>query len=247
MDPRVAIINKRLTEVKRVLAIGSGKGGVGKSLIATCLSLILSRKGYKVGLMDLDFNCPSCHVILGVDVNNIKPMEEKGVIPPKIYGVKFMSIAYYVGDNPVPLRGHEISNAIKELFTITRWNNIDYLLIDLPPGTSDELLDVLELIKNVNIVAVTTPHITSIKAVEKFIRITNWLNKKVIGIIENMGQNLRPRANRLTKELSIPLLGVIPYIPDVENSIGNPIKLLSSVFAKYLEGIAEKILSRLDH
>ncbi len=245
IDPRLTVINKRLKDVRNVIAVGSGKGGVGKSLIATSLALVMARKGYSVGLMDLDFNCPSCHIILGIDLQNIYPEEEKGVTPPQIYGTEFMSIAYYTKDEPMPLRGSGISNAIIELFAITRWSKLDFLFIDLPPGTSDELLDILRLIEKQKVIAITTPHILSIKAVEKFMKIVNSMNREIIGIIENMSLSKTPMSVKLAKDFNTRILGVIPYIPTIENYIGSPVKLLSSDFAKYLAETANRILDVL--
>ncbi|MCK4321585.1 P-loop NTPase, partial [candidate division WOR-3 bacterium] len=145
MDPRLRIIDKRLKNIKTMIAISGGKGGIGKSLVASTLSLILSKLGYKVGLLDLDFCGPSTHIVLGI--RGIYPKEEKGIIPPEIYGIKFMSIIYYAGDNPSPLRGIDISNAIIELLAITRWGPLDFLIIDVPPGIGDTTLDIIRLMK----------------------------------------------------------------------------------------------------
>ena len=148
------IIDKRLENIKRLIAVGGGKGGIGKSLTASTLALTLSKLGYKVGLLDLDFCGPSTHIILGI--KGIYPKEEKGIIPPEIYGIRFMSIIYYAGDNPSPLRGTDISNAIIELLAITQWGELDFLIIDMPPGIGDPILDTIRLIKRVNFLIITT-------------------------------------------------------------------------------------------
>jgi ATP-binding protein involved in chromosome partitioning len=120
-DPRPGVIARRLAHVKKVIAVSSGKGGVGKSVIATTLALILSRRGFKVGLLDLDFTSPSTHLILGV--GDFRPEEEKGIIPPMAHGFRYMSIIYYSVDEPAPLRGADISNAIIELFAFSNGEN----------------------------------------------------------------------------------------------------------------------------
>ncbi|MEM3393462.1 MAG: P-loop NTPase, partial [Candidatus Methanomethylicia archaeon] len=135
MDPRIASINNNVRNIKNVIAIVSGKGGVGKSIISTLMAIQLAKMGYKVGLLDTDFTSPSTHVILGV--KDVTPIEDKGIIPPEIYGIKYMSITYYTQNNPIPLRGKEISNALMEILTITKWKSLDYLVIDAPPGISD--------------------------------------------------------------------------------------------------------------
>ena len=122
-DPRISIIEERLKNIKHIIAVSSGKGGVGKSLVASMLAVILARKGFNVGLFDLDFTSPSTHLILGVE--GLMPEEDKGVVPPLTNGIKYMSITYYSGENVSPLRGSDISNALIELLAITRWNSLD--------------------------------------------------------------------------------------------------------------------------
>ena len=120
-DPRIAIIEKRFQNVRRVVAVSSGKGGVGKSTIAAALALSLRDRGHSVGLLDLDFTSPATHVILGVE--GLYPEEEYGIVPPLAHGLRYMSITYYSVDKPTPLRGEDVSNAIIELLAITRWVN----------------------------------------------------------------------------------------------------------------------------
>ncbi|RLI61172.1 MAG: ATP-binding protein, partial [Candidatus Asgardarchaeum californiense] len=119
MDPRVAIIEHRLNGIKRIIAVASGKGGVGKSVTASLLALILAKRGYHVGLLDLDLYGPSSHIILGIDVDEY-PSEDKGIIPPERHGIRFMSIVYYSKEHPTPLRGEDVTNAIIEVLAITR-------------------------------------------------------------------------------------------------------------------------------
>ena len=141
-DPRISVIPKRLKKIKNIIGIASAKGGVGKTTIASTLALLLAKKEkYRVGLFDLDLHNPSCHVVLGV--NNLEFTEERGIIPPKIHDVYFASILPYVGDNPIPLRGKDISNAIIELITIINWPLLDYLIIDLPPGLGEAFLETM--------------------------------------------------------------------------------------------------------
>ena len=142
-DPRLAVISKRLEDVENIIAVSSGKGGVGKSMIATSLALNLRDRNYKVGLLDLDFTSPSTHFILGIE--GLYPEEEYGIIPPDAHGLSYMSITHYSLDKPAPLRGADVSNAIIELLAITRWGELDYLIIDMPPGIGDATLDVIRL------------------------------------------------------------------------------------------------------
>ena len=146
MEVRTSVINKRLKKSKRIIAVASGKGGVGKSLVASSLALNLSKKGYKVGLLDIDLYGPSSHIILGIKKQGF-PEEDKGILPPKINGIKFMSIVYFSEDKPSAFRGIDVTNIIIELLSITIWDELDYLIIDMPPGIGDEILDIINLIK----------------------------------------------------------------------------------------------------
>jgi len=108
-------------------------------MIATMLALTLANKGCKVGLFDLDFTGPSTHIILGAQKTVLK--EEKGIVPPTVQGLQYMSLIYFVGDNPAPLRGADVSNALIELLSVTQWGQLDFLVIDMPPGIGDAVLD----------------------------------------------------------------------------------------------------------
>jgi len=154
-DPRIAVIEQRFENVGKIIAVSSGKGGVGKSMIATSLALNLRDRGYTVGLLDLDFTSPATHVILGVD--GLYPEEEYGIIPPLAHELRYMSITHYSLDEPAPLRGQDVSNAIIELLAITRWGELDYLVVDMPPGIGDATLDTIRLIPRIEFVVVTTP------------------------------------------------------------------------------------------
>ena len=132
VDSRLDIIATRLKDVGSIIAVSSGKGGVGKSIVASTLALSLHEKGYSVGFLDLDFTSPASHVILGVE--GLFPEEEYGIVPPVAHGIRYMSITYYSLDKPAPLRGVDVSNSIIELLAITRWEELDYLIIDMPPG-----------------------------------------------------------------------------------------------------------------
>ena len=185
MEVRTSVIDRRLAKINRIIAVASGKGGVGKSLVASTLALNLSKKGYKVGLLDLDLYGPSSHVILGVEDFSF-PEEEKGILPHKIDDISFMSIVYFTQDKPAPLRGIDITNIIIELLAITQWGELDYLIIDMPPGIGDETLDVIHLIKKAEFLVVTTPSKVAMGAVSKLLLILKELKLPVIGVVENM-------------------------------------------------------------
>jgi len=238
-DPRTSIINERLKQANRIIAVSSGKGGVGKSLIATTLALSLAKKRHKVGLFDLDFTSPSTHLILGI--GNLQPTEEKGIVPPETHGISYMSIIYYTQNQTTPLRGEDTSNALIELLTITKWPKLDYLILDMPPGIGDATLDLIRLIKQVQFLIVTTPSQLAFETVRKLANLLKELNVSIVGIIENMKMGDQSTVQRQTRQLGLKYIGEIPYDTGVEEAIGNTNTLQDTVFAKKVLQIATKI------
>lgn len=230
VDPRTSIIDERLKRVNRIIAVSSGKGGVGKSLIATTLALSMVRKGLKVGLFDLDFTSPSTHLILGA--KKVQPKEEKGIVPPLVEGLEYMSLVYYCGDNPTPLRGADVSNALIELLAITRWSKLDFLVIDMPPGVGDAVLDLIRFVKRIEFLIVTTTSRLAFETVKKQLSLLQELKVPVIGLVENMKMNTAKSIQRQTENLQIAFLGEIPHDLKVEEAIGNATKLLNTVIAQ---------------
>jgi ATP-binding protein involved in chromosome partitioning len=239
MEPRTSVIEKRLQHIKRIIAVASGKGGVGKSLVASCLSIHLSRKGHRVGLLDLDLYGPSSHIILGV--NNQFPTEEKGIIPPVIHGISFMSIVYFTEEKPSPFRGVDISNIILELLAITQWGPLDYLIIDMPPGIGDETLDVIRYMKNSEFLVVTTPSKVALGAVSKLLNILQELKKPILGVIENMTMTESSFIEEEVGKLHIRYLGKIGFDEKLEAAIGKPDTLAKTQLMKNLEKITKKL------
>lgn len=240
MDTRLSVIDKRLANIKRIISVASGKGGVGKSIVASSLALSLAKKEYKVGLLDLDLYGPSSHIILGIEKQGF-PEEEKGIIPPKINDIKFMSIVYFTEDKPSAFRGVDISNIIIELLAITQWGELDYLIIDMPPGIGDETLDVIRLVKNSEFLVVTTPSKVSLGAVGKLLKILKELRILIIGVIENMTMDKSPYIGGEICQMKLSYLGSISFDKHLEAAIGKPDKLLSTKFMKDLDKIIEEI------
>lgn len=240
IDPRLHIVGKRLEKVKKIIAVSGSKGGIGKSTVASVLALCLARKGYEVGLLDLDLSGPSTHVILGVE--GVHPKEDKGLIPPKVHGVKFMSIIYFAGDNPSPLRGHDISNIIVELLTITLWGPLDMLVLDMPPGISDSILDIIRLIKKMEFLVVTTPSRVAIGVMKKELKILEELNIPVIGVLENMRTVINSPKEMVNLRVSI--IGSMPFDFSLEDAMGDVEKLLNTQFARQFDRIVENIIRR---
>lgn len=240
IDPRSSVINKRFATINRVIAVSSGKGGVGKSMIATTIALKLVKKGLKVGLFDLDFTSPSTHLIMGV--KNIQPKEEKGIVPPFINELAYMSIVFYSGDLATPLRGVDISNALLELLSVIKWGNLDILILDMPPGLGDVVLDLIKLIQKIEFVIVTTSSQLAFQTVRKQLKLLNELKVNTIGVIENMKNSKIQGIQSETEKLGFVYLANIPFDKTLENSIGNSEKLLKTNFAKIIDNMVKKIL-----
>jgi len=238
-DPRLAIIPGRFDEVKRIIAVSSGKGGVGKSMVAVALALSLRDHGHKVGLLDLDFTSPSTHVILGVE--GLYPDEEKGIKPPVTHGLSYMSIVHYSADEPVPLRGADASNAIIELLAITRWGELDHLIIDMPPGIGDATLDMIRLIPRIEFLVVTTPSRLAYESVRKLLVLLNDQGIPTIGVVENMVMEHTGYIEMETEKTGSRYLGAIDYDASVEAAIGNPEGLKKTRFYGRIEELGKKL------
>ncbi|MEM1981995.1 MAG: P-loop NTPase [Candidatus Hadarchaeales archaeon] len=232
IDPREAALRKRLPELGVVLPVVSSKGGVGKSLLSTTMALLLSRRGYSTGLLDLDFHNPSVHLILG---KRGEPLEERGLIPPDVEGVKFLSVVHFSGDLPLLLRKEGITSSLLDLLSLTRWGRLDYLLIDMPPGSGDELLEVLRLLKGAEFLVVTTPSKLSRKSVERMIEGLKGAGGRIAGIVENFSSSP-------SQWEGVRLLGWIRYDPEVEEALGNVKRLLGTSFASDVGKVVEEYL-----
>ena len=239
IDPRLVIVDERMKNVKRIIAVSSGKGGVGKSIIASTLALELAKKNYKVGLFDLDFTSPSAHIILGTE--GLQPKEEKGIIPPRTHGIRFMSITYYSGDLATPLRGADVSNALIELLAITRWGKLDYLILDMPPGIGDATLDLIRLIKNIRFLIVTTSSQLAFETVKKLVSLLTKQKVAVLGVVENMKMDKSTNIQHSVEKLGLEFITEIPYDPAIEEALGKTDKLMRTSLARKIDVIASRI------
>ena len=238
-DPRLAVIEKRFEKVGKIIAVSSGKGGVGKSIVATSLALDLKNRGHKVGLLDLDFTSPSTHVILGVE--GLYPEEEQGIIPPETHGLKYMSITHYSLDEPAPLRGEDVSNAIIELLAITRWEKLDYLIIDMPPGIGDATLDTIRFMPRLQFLVITTPSKVAYQSVKRLLLLLIDLDISIIGVIENMVMKPADYIKSEVHKLDLDYLGIISWDDELEESIGESEKLEKTEFYEELSRLTPKI------
>jgi len=240
MEIRTSVIEKRLHDVKNIIAVASGKGGVGKSLTASSIALYLSQKVNNVGLLDLDLYGPSQHIILGLKQEY--PTEEKGIIPPTIHGIKFMSIVYFTRDKPSPFRGMDITNIILELLAITQWGKLDYLIIDMPPGIGEETLDIIRFIPKSKFLIVSIPSTVAYGAVSKLFTILQEMKLPILGIIENMQRKNKEFTKEKLNHADIKYLGGVRFDENLEASIGNPNKLIKTDFMKDLFGIVDSVI-----
>ena len=245
--------------VKNIIVIGSGKGGVGKSTVTVNLAIALAKKKFNVGLLDADIYGPSIPKMLGIKK---KPdvSEKKKIMPYLKYGMKSISIGNMIPDNGAVIwRGAMASSAIKQLYNDVDWGELDYLLIDLPPGTGDIQLSLCQSLSLKGAVIVSTPQEISLIDVRKSINMFRRVNVPILGIVQNMSYfEIEGKKNYIfgkngvsseAKKQNINLLGDIPIFPKIAESgdIGKPLTddQKSEVFMIY-EKIAEKTVDALD-
>jgi ATP-binding protein involved in chromosome partitioning len=227
IDPRLDVIGKRLEPVGRIVPVSSAKGGVGKSVCAALLALSFAQRGARAGLLDLDFQGASAHLLL--DVRLDFPEEESGIKPLRTGNLDFMSFAAFSREHAVPLRGTEVSQAMLELLAITIWDPIDILLIDMPPGIGDEIFDVLRYLRNPEFLVVMTPSSLVRHVVERLLAMLSEMKVPIVGVIENMVRSgADSRAAELAGKYGATLLGSIPYEEDIDDLLigaarGNPL------------------------
>lgn len=243
--------------IQKIIAIASGKGGVGKSTVAINLALALKAKGAKVGLLDADIYGPSQPAMLGIGVK--RPVFKDGkLLPIEAHGLQTMSIGYLIDqDAPVVWRGPMLGKALQQLYLDTLWEDLDYLIIDLPPGTGDVQLTLSQKMKIDGAIMVTTPQDVALLDVVRACEMFKKLNVPILGIVENMsvyqcshcGHQERifgeGGGKSLAQQYETPLLGTIPLslaIREMTDS-GNPpvVQLPESEYAKAFFEIAEKL------
>ncbi|MDR0812223.1 MAG: Mrp/NBP35 family ATP-binding protein, partial [Paludibacter sp.] len=255
--------------VKNIIAVFSGKGGVGKSTIAANLAVSLANAGYKVGLLDADIYGPSIPKMFGVEDAQPFSRESDGkhlIVPIEKYGVKLLSIGFFVDtDVAVVWRGAMASNALKQLLTDGDWGALDYFVIDLPPGTGDIQLTLVQTLGITGAIVVSTPQDVALADARKGVNMFagEKVNVPVLGLVENMSwftpaelpENRyyifgRDGGKRLAEELGIPLLSQIPLVQSVRESgdDGAPAALnANSIMGLYFNQLAEKIIVQTDY
>ena len=227
-------VGKLLPKVKNIIAVSSGKGGVGKSTVASNLAVALARLGYKVGLLDADIFGPSAPKMFGIE--DARPWLEKIdgrelIIPAEQYGVKILSIGFFVDPAQATLwRGGMASNALKQLIADANWDELDYFILDTPPGTSDIHLTLVQTLAITGAVIVSTPQAVALADARKGISMyqNESVNVPILGLVENMAwftpaelpENKyylfgKEGCKKLAEEMNVPLLGQIPIVQSI--------------------------------
>lgn len=261
-------VGKMLPQVKNVVGISSGKGGVGKSTVAANLAVSLAKLGYRVGLLDADIFGPSVPKMFQVE--DARPYMEKIdgrdlIVPVEKYGVKLLSIGFFVDPDQATLwRGAMASNAVKQLIGDAAWGELDYFLIDLPPGTSDIHLTIVQTLAMTGAVVVSTPQAVALADARKGINM--FTNDKVdvplLGLVENMAwftpaelpENKyylfgKEGAKRLAEEMEVPLLGQIPIVQSIceGGDQGTPVALNEeSITGQAFLQLARRVVEQVD-
>jgi len=249
-----------LPQVKNVITVASGKGGVGKSTVSANLALALARSGAKVGLMDADIYGPSIPLIMGV--KELPQQRGNVILPSTQYDVKVMSAGLLMSkDQAVIWRGPMLSKLVEQFLGGVDWGKLDYLIIDLPPGTGDVQLTLCQSVPLTGSVIVSTPQDAAFNVARKAIFMFNKLNSPVLGLIENMSYYICPHcgeqehifgsggSQRASEEFNIPLLGKIPLTKIVRKTsdegrpvvYSNPDSAEASAFIKAAEKLAAQI------
>jgi ATP-binding protein involved in chromosome partitioning len=254
-------IQLRMKNVKYKIAVLSGKGGVGKSFVSSNLAVALAAAGKKVGILDVDFHGPSVPKMLGLR-GQMLTADDKGINPVVgPFGMMVVSIDFLLprDDTPVVWRGSIKHSAIKQFLGDVNWGELDYLILDLPPGTGDEPLSVVQLVPNMTgIIIVTIPSEVSTLAVKRSINFARTVNTKILGVIENMSYFVCPsdgkkyyifgegKGKKMAEEMGVPLLGEVPLDPLIaeSNDLGEPffLKYPTSPASKEFVSIADKVI-----
>ncbi|WP_198334137.1 iron-sulfur cluster carrier protein ApbC [Psychrobacter namhaensis] len=247
--------------IRHIIVVASGKGGVGKSTTTVNIALALQKLGNRVGVLDADIYGPSMPTMLGVD--NVKPeLENEQFVPVNAHGMAMLSIGSLLdGDNtPVAWRGPKATGALMQLYNQTNWPQLDYLVIDMPPGTGDIQLTLAQRIPVTGAVIVTTPQHVALLDAQKGIEMFNKTNIPVLGVVENMALHTCSNCNhteaifgtgggeRIAEQYHVPLLGQLPLASGIRAQVdkGEPSVLADDEFATYYLDIAKNIETNID-
>ncbi len=255
--------NDMLTHVKNIIAVASGKGGVGKSTVAANLAVALAKTGASVGLVDTDIYGPSVPTMFGLQGERPNINTQRKLIPLEKYGVKLLSMGFLVNtDEAVVWRGPMVSSAVKQFLTEAIWGPLDYLVLDMPPGTGDIQLTIVQTVPLSGAVIVSTPQEVALDDARKGVTMFRKVNVPVLGIIENMAYFIPPDApdkkyyifgkdgaRNLATTLKVPFLGEVPLQQPIREGgdFGKPVSVdepADGVFTQIAFKVAQEITSR---
>jgi len=241
--------------IRNAVAIASGKGGVGKSTVAVNTAVILAKSGARVGLLDADIYGPNVPTMMGVD--RLPAAQEAKLAPAEAYGVKIMSIGFLVKpDQPLIWRGPMLHSAIRQFLSDVDWGELDYLIVDLPPGTGDAALSLAQSMPLSGVVIVTLPQQVSLEDARRGLEMFRQLNVPIFGVVENMSYLELPDGQHMdifgagggehrASEAAVPFIGAIPMDPTVRQGgdVGKPVTIShpDSAVAKALTRVAENV------
>ena len=261
MEGRALSMDELLPGVKNIVAVASGKGGVGKTTVSVNLALALARTGAKVGLLDADIYGPSVPLMLGLKAS--PEVLNNKIQPPVVEGIKVISMGFFYEQSQQAgiYRGPIVSGIVKQFLTDVNWGELDYLIIDLPPGTGDAPLTIAQTIPITGILIVTTPQDVAMNVAVKAIGMFNKLNVPIIGVVENMSYLQCPHCSekiylfgqgggkKISEDFKIPYIGEIPLHPKIREGsdtgkpsvITDPESVQSLAFTKAARVIAGRI------
>jgi len=246
--------------VKNVIAVGAGKGGVGKTTVAINLALALSQCGSKVGIIDGDIYGPNVPMMLGLKAELVTDGQK--IVPAEKFGMQVMSMAFLTGDDaPIIWRGPMLHGALQQFFREVRWNNLDYLIIDLPPGTGDVVLSLSQTVSVAGAIVVTTPQQVSLADSRRALAMYKKLNIPTLGIVENMSHFVCPSCSheadifghgggeRMAADLGVAFLGRVPIYQPIREGSDKGVPLLisdpDSPAARALVEVAERAAAQV--
>jgi len=246
--------------VKNIIAVGAGKGGVGKTTVAVNLALALSQCGGKVGIIDGDIYGPNVPMMLGLKAELITDGQK--IVPAEKFGMQVMSMAFLTGDDaPIIWRGPMLHGALQQFFREVRWTNLDYLIIDLPPGTGDVVLSLSQTVSVAGAIVVTTPQQVSLADSRRALAMYKKLNIPTLGIVENMSHFVCPSCSheadifgrgggeRMASELGVAFLGRVPIYQPIREGGDKGVPLLisdpDSPAARALIEVAERTAAQV--
>jgi ATP-binding protein involved in chromosome partitioning len=244
------VVRKRLDQIRDVILVGSGKGGVGKSMIASAIAISLSKQGRRTGLFDVDLHGASVPNYLSLR----PPLRsgKDGLEPKNLGGLKVMSIAFFAGDNPVPIRGVEKEGLIAHLMALTNWGELDYLIVDLPPGTGDEVLSAFSLFTGkCRLLLVTTPSKYAFNVVSLMCRLAEREKVPLTGVVLNMsymlsgGRRIYPMGrtdfNRLKNVIGAKIIAEVPLEPMMNEQPFQVVLGKNSQLTKAIKGLTREL------